>query len=131
MQLSVPTISIVDVDYCSNEWIRSDSERIRPFHIIPPSMAGNMSDGNSGDTNGARTILMGGGGGGGGNTGLVSLGGGGGGVSGVDIHIHLIVTNAGMGGVGDGFNTARVLGPFSPVISRLGIMFGAVRFPAI
>ena len=94
-------------------------------------MAGNTSDGNSGDTNGARTILMSGGGGGGGNTGLGSLGGGGGGVLGVDIHIHAIVTNAGMGGVGDGFNTARVLGPFSLVISRLGIMFGAVRFPEI
>jgi len=79
------------------------------------SMAGNTSDGNSGDTNGARTILMGGGGGFGSNTGLGSLGGGGGGVSGIDIHIHAIVTNAGMGGVGDGFNTAGVLGPFSPV----------------
>ena len=37
-----------------DEWIRSDSKRIRPFCIA--SMAGNTSDGNSGDTNGARTI---------------------------------------------------------------------------
>jgi hypothetical protein len=80
------------------------------------SMAGNTDGGNVGDTNGARAILMGGGGGGN-NGGLGSLSGGGGGVSGIDIHIHAIVTNAGMGGVGDGFNTAGVLGPFSPVIT--------------
>jgi hypothetical protein len=62
-------------------YVRIPNEYVH-FVSYLASMAGNTSDGNSGDTNGARTILMGGGGGGGGNTGLGSLGGGGGGVSG-------------------------------------------------